>query len=329
MLERGPRFPGLGVPAEGNPAADRALLTDPRFDAWARIDADAVAALRRHPRFPDALRAFGTMVVGLYRGNRLINLITNDRGRLLFAIFAIYLHYARRADDPASGLTAARLQSLFAETGLGSPGRVKALITLMHWGGYIEDAPAARDRRIRVLQPTEKMLAVHRERWRGALGAAGLVLPEAAQGLARFDEPGFQRAYVIAQASEFQGGFRLLDHGPELQLFADRNAGFPIVLGILLAAPPEDGMPPTGAIPVSASALAKRFHVSRSQVTRLLHDAQAAGLLERSGTSEMRVRFTPRFAENFEKLFGSLLLVHAACARHALGEIEAGFASGY
>ena len=63
MLERGPRFPGLGASAE-NLAADRALLTDPRFDAWARIDADAVAALRRHPRFRDALRAFGTMVVG-------------------------------------------------------------------------------------------------------------------------------------------------------------------------------------------------------------------------------------------------------------------------
>jgi hypothetical protein len=305
-------------------SADRALFTDPRFDAWARIDADAVAALRRHPRFPDALRAFGTMVLQLYRGNRLINLITDDRGRLLLAVFAISLHYARHADDPASGLTAARLISLFVENGLGSPGRAKALIALMRWGGYLEDAPAARDRRIKALQPTEKMLALHRERWRGALGAAALVAPEAAQGLARFDEPGFLPAYVIAQASEFQGGFRLLDHGPELQLFADRNAGFPIVLGIMLAAAPDDGMPPTGAIPVSASALAKRFNVSRTQVNRLLHDAQAAGLIERSGGPEMRVRFTPRFAESFEKLFGSLLLVHAACARHALGEIGAG-----
>ena len=323
MLERGPRFPGRGASAE-NLAADRALLTDPRFDAWARIDADAVAALRRHPRFRDALAEFGTMVVRLYRGNRLINLIANDRGRALLAMFALYLHYTRRADDPASGLTAARLQSLFVETGLGSAGRAKALVTLMRWGGYVEDAPASRDRRIKALQPTEKMLAMHRERWRGALGAAALVLPEAAQAQARFEAPEFMRAYAIALASEFQGGFRLLDHGPELRLFSDRNAGFPIMFSILLSAAPEDGMPPTGAIPVSASALAKRFHVSRTQVNRLLHDAQAAGLIERSGAPEMRVRFTPRFAENFEKLFGSLLLAHAACARHALGEIEAG-----
>ena len=304
--------------------ADRALFTDPRFDAWARIDADAVAALRRHPRFPEALRAFGAMVVRLHHGNRLINLITNDRGRLLFAVFAIYLHYTRRADDPGSGLTAARLISLFVETGLGSAGRAKALIALMRWGGYLEDAPAARDRRIKALQPTEKMLALHRERWRGALGAAALVAPEAAEGLARFDESGFLSAYVIAQASEFQGGFRLLDHAPELQLFSDRNAGFPIMFSILLSAAPEDGMPPTGVIRVSASALAKRFHVSRTQVTRLLHDAHAAGLIERSGGPEMRVRFTPRFAESFEKLFGSLLLVHATCARHALAETGTG-----
>jgi DNA-binding MarR family transcriptional regulator len=321
MLERGPRF--TGSDGSANPAADRALYTDPRWDAWSRIDADAVAVVRRHPRFADALRAFATSAVALYRGSRLINLLTNDRGRALLAMFAVYLHYTRRPDDPASGLTAARLQSLFVETGLGSAGRAKALITLMRWGGYVEDAPASRDRRVKVLQPTEKMLAMHRERWRGALGAAGLMLPEAAQAHARFDEPGFLRAYAIAQVSEFQGGFRLLDHGPELQLFSDRNAGFPIMFSILLSAPPEDGMPPTGAIPVSASALAKRFHVSRTQVTRLLHDAQAAGLLERSGTTEMRVRFTPRFAENFEKLFGSLLLAHAACARHALGDIDA------
>ena len=147
------------------------------------------------------------------------------------------------------GLTAARLQSLFVETGLGSAGRAKALITLMRWGGYIEDAPASRDRRIKALQPTEKMLAMHRERWRGALGAAGLVLPEAAQGQRPVRRAGIHARLCDRLASEFQGGFRLLDHGPELQLFADRNAGFPIMFSILLSAAPEDGMPPTGAIP--------------------------------------------------------------------------------
>ena len=214
-------------------------------------------------------------------------------------MFALYLHYTRRADDPASGLTAARLQSLFVETGLGSAGRAKALVTLMRWGGYIEDAPAARDRRIKALQPTEKMLAMHRERWRGALGAAALVLPEAAQGPGPVRGPEFMRAYVIAQASEFQGGFRLLDHGPELRLFSDRNAGFPIMFSILLSAAPEDGMPPTGAIPVSASALAKRFHVSRTQVNRLLHDAQAAGLIERSGALRDARAFHPALCGEF------------------------------
>jgi DNA-binding MarR family transcriptional regulator len=74
---------------------------------------------------------------------------------------------------------------------------------------------------------------------------------------------------------------------------------------------------------VSASALAKRFHVSRSQVTALLRDAQAAGLIERSGTLDMRIRLLPRFTESFEKLFASLFLVHAACARYAHGEIDA------
>jgi len=321
MLESESHFAGSGAPARLGP--DHALHGGPRLDAWASIDAEAIARLRQHPLFAEALRAFATTVVEFYHGNRLVNMISNDRGRLFLAILALYLHYTGRPDDPASGLTAARLQSLFVETGLGSAGRAKALITLMHWGGYLEPAPASRDRRVRALQPTEEMFAMHRDRWRRALRATGLVLPDAAQACARFDEPGFLRAFAIAQAREFLGGFRPLDHGPDLQLLSDRNAGFPIMFSIMLAAPPPDGMPPTGPIPVSASALAKRFHVSRSHVATLLRDAQAAGLLVRSGTPDMRVRFVPHFIEDFEKLFGSVFLVHAACARYALGEVDA------
>ena len=288
----------------------------------AGIDAATIADLRRHPRFPDALRAIAALGVELYQGNRLLNAVFNDRGRLFLGMFALYLHFTRRAEDPGSGLTAARLQSLFVETGLGGAGRTKALIALMRWGGYLEEAPASPDRRIKALQPTQKMLAMHRERWRRVLGAAGLVRPEAAEGYARFDEPGFLRAYTIALASEVVGGFRILEQGPELKLLADRNAGFTIMFSVALAAPPGDGMPPTGIIPVSASALARRFHVSRSHVTTLLRDAQAAGLLKRSGTLDMQIRFLPRLIESFEKVFGSILLWHAASARYALDEID-------
>ena len=321
MLESEPHFAGSGAPARLGP--DHALRGGPRWDAWTSIDAQAVARLRQHPRFAEALRAFAAAVVEFYRGNLLVNMISNDRGRVILAMLTLDLHYTGRPDDPASGLTATQLQSLFVETGLGSAGRAKALITLMRWGGYIEPAPASSDRRIRTLQPTEQMFAMHRDRWRRVLGAAGLVLPDAAEGCARVDEPGFLRAFAIAQGSEFLGGFRPLDHGPALQLLSDRNAGFPIMFSIMLAAPPQDGMPPTGPTPVSASALAKRFHVSRSHVTTSLRDAQAAGLLERAGTSDMRVRFLPHFIEDFAKVFGSLFLAHAACARYALGEVEA------
>jgi hypothetical protein len=323
MLERGTRFTEASGPTDASLAADRALRTDPRWDAWASIDAAAVAAARRHPRFPDALRAFATAAVEQYRGNRLINLIANDRGRILLTMFALYLHNTRRDEDPGSGLTAARLQAMFVETGLGSPGRAKALVALMSWGGYLEPAPASRDRRVRLLQPTQRMLEMHSARWRAALRAIGLVSPEAAQGDARFDEPGFLHAYTIAYVNQFVGGFRLLDYGPELQLFSDRNAGFPIMFNILISAPPESGMPPTDAINVSASALAQRFHVSRSHVAALLRDAHAARLIERSGTTDMQVRLLPRFIESFEKLFASLFLVQADCARYALGEIDA------
>jgi hypothetical protein len=73
--------------------------------AGGELSPDAVAALIRHPRFPDAVRAALTENVRLYKGNRILNHVGYDRGRLVTAILAFYLHVAREPGDPTSGLT--------------------------------------------------------------------------------------------------------------------------------------------------------------------------------------------------------------------------------
>jgi hypothetical protein len=294
----------------------------PRSAALTRIDPTVIADFRRHPRFADSLRASAKLAIELYRGNRLVNLISSDRGRLMLSRAALYLHHTRDPDASASALTAARLQSIFVETGLGSAGRAKALIALMRWGGYLEAAPPQRDRRVKALQPTQKLLALHRARWRGTLAAAGLVLPDAAEGAARFDEPGFVRAFSIALGAGFLGGLRLIDYAPDLQIVVDRSAGLLVVLSIILAARPEDGMPPTTSIPVSASGLAQQFHVSRSQIRKFLREVEERGLIERSGELEMRIRFLPRMIESIETALAAMLVNQSTCARYALDEIN-------
>jgi len=156
---------------------------------WAGPTREEVAALRRHPRFGEAMTASMRVPLDLYHGNRILNLITNDRGRYILAIFALHLHYSRRPQDPGSGLTATRLQTMCAEQGVCSFGRAGALIRLLRWTGYLTDAPATQDRRVRLLMPTERMFEIHRERWRRQLHAVALVRPEAQEPLSSTIRP--------------------------------------------------------------------------------------------------------------------------------------------
>ena len=314
--------------ASGQEQSERGELTPKPGDApasvqgidWAGPTPEEVAVVRRHPNFAAAMQASMRVPLDLYQGNRLVNLIINDRGRYVLSMFALHLHYARRPDAPTSGLTAARLQAMCAQEKVCSFGRAGALISLLRWTGYLAPAPAAQDRRVRLLMPTDKLMAMHRERWRRQLGAVALVLPEAGDALTHFDHPAFGPAFTAAQAREFLGGFRLLNDAPEVQFFADRNAGLFILFSIALAGAPDDAVPPTRLVAISASALAKRFHVSRSHVITLLRDAVDAGLLERPG-AQNEFRMTPRLRETTQNVLATLHVFTAAAARAALDAV--------
>ena len=107
----------------------------------------------------------------------------------------------------------------------------------------------------------------------------------------------------------------LVERRAGCQFFADRNAGLFILFSVVLAGAPDDAVPPTRLVTISASALAKRFHVSRSHVVTLLRDAVDAGLLERRYAK--RVRMTPRLRETTQNVFATLHVFTAAAARGA------------
>src|SRR5262249_44651675 len=136
---------------------------------------EAVAALCAQPQFAVAMRALLADNVRLYRGNRILNYVGYDRGRLLVGLFALYLHVTRRADYPGSGLTTQRLKALCVEQDVCSAGRARAMLSLFQLFGYLARAPGG-DRRYKQLAPTAALTAFLRERWSATLGATALVL---------------------------------------------------------------------------------------------------------------------------------------------------------
>ena len=270
-------------------------------EAGPREVAEAFEVLRAHPRFAEAVRACAEHAVALYDANRLLNVVVSDRGRFLLALMALHLHRST-----PEGLTPRALRAACAAWGICSPGRVSAMLALMQWGGYLTPGPGQR------LTPTEKFMALHRERWRSQLSAAGMVAPAAAEMARRLDEADMLGRFASAQAELFFRGFRPLDFAPAIRFSAERVAGLLMLVDLAL----RHWRAPAGTpVELSVSDLSRRFSVSRPHVNGVLREAQERGLLRREG--ELAHVLAP-LTEGVTRLFGGGIAANSLCAADAL-----------
>lgn len=283
----------------------------------------AVEALRDHPGFRDAVRAWIDGLVERYSRNGLLNRVINDRGRLVGSLIALYLHFSAVSGSEESGLTAGRFQAFCVDLKLCSPGRARALLLLMRHAGYLAPEPCGSDRRRRCLAPTERLIEEQQQRWALQFEAMALIAPAGRTALEAQGRPEFTAAFVRHLGASYLGGFRLLDHAPELARLVESNAGLLVVASLLRAA--LDGAPGSDgetAVPVSISSLSARFGIARAHARNLLADAAEAGLVRRTGGSETVV-VLPRLVQAGSEFFAALLAVLAHCAQAAAEEIGA------
>ena len=278
----------------------------------------AVAALRAQPRFAQALRATASGLAAMYQGRHLLNWLMDDRGRLLFGYFALYLHFTRDAADPTSGLTPTRMKALCAELDVCSAGRAGAMLSLMRFSGYLAPDIQVVDRRQRRLVATEKLFTLLRARLRLYIGAMAPLFEDGAAMLAALDDPAVERAFVVAMVERFRAGFRLVHSAPALGLFGERNAGMLILMNLVASGAADDAVPPRRPTPISIAALARRYAVSRPHVLKLIRDASEQGFFERIGPDNSMVLFKPRLAEALENFFATVYLFMATCMREAM-----------
>jgi hypothetical protein len=278
---------------------------------------EAIAALRNHPRFEEAFAKAVAGLVDFHRGNRVVSQVLNDRGRIVFGVLALYLHFSR----DAGGFTTSRMKALCLETGLCSPGRATALLSLMRFAGYVASAPHALDRRIRILVPSERLIDDHKRRLEGEFVALSLLMPEGQLGLAHIEDRAFQGEMACCFGEAFRDGFRVLDFVPELRPLADRNAAIVMLMSLLLAREAGDTMPPQRPVAVSISELSRRFGVSRPHVLKLLRDAAALGLIRIDNAESQRIQILPPLAGALQNLMAAVLVFLAHCIRTSLRRI--------
>lgn len=280
-----------------------------------------MSSLRAHPNFLAATEQVARGLVELYRGNRLLNRILNDRGRAIFGMLALYLDAA--PDERGVGLTVTRIANLCQETGICSRGRAKAIVMLMRWGGYLEVGPdSGPNRRQKPLVPTARMISEQVLRWQRIYGAISLLHPEAEEVLARLDDSQFRKALIRQVGARFEAGFRLQDFAPDAMLFGERDAGLLIAWSLLISGTPGDTFPPSQPVPVPVAALSRQFFVSRAHVLKLLREAEEIGLIERTPSAVGSVRLLPAMHETMLNLFAAMFAGLSDAGDSAVEEVQ-------
>jgi len=286
--------------------------------------ADAVARLRAHPRFADAARMMMRNIIDIYQGNRILNQVMNDRGRVVFGALALYLHFSRDPDEAANGLTAARMKALCAETGLCSTGRAAAMLLLMRYAGYLATAPGENGARAQWLIPTERMFESQQQRMSCHLRAMSLLMSEGNDGLSHLHSRNFVGAMALQFGHAFRAGFRILDSSPALYPLAERNAGMMILFSLFQASDAQAGMTSPRPASISIAALARRFGVSRPHVLKFLRDAEALGFVTRGGPNGEQILVRPALAEAILDFVATVFLFVGQCVRNALKHTRGG-----
>ncbi len=295
-------------------------LRRPAF-AGSNFAKETLTAVRAHPAFAQAARAQMLDFVALYQGNRLLNTIVNDRGRIVVAYFCLYLHFFGLPGDPEPGLTVSRLKKICSDLGVCSPGRAETMLILMRMFGHLAAAPAG-DRRKRLLIPTERLIESVRMRWALQFKNMLPVFPELRGPIAALPDEDFMRAMIRRLGDRFLQGLRVIDHAPGLELFTDRNAGIMVLFSLMLAGEHDDGFPPQQPVRLSISGVSRKFGVSRVHVRKLLRDAAEQGYLARAGAADDDVLLLPRAIDGALDFVATAFLLVGHSAVMAADEVE-------
>jgi hypothetical protein len=274
----------------------------------------SVDEILSHPRFPSARDAFVTAILALYEYEPEVNrLVEAGRGVLFIVIMCLHARYdeADRATWPTLGLVT---RSTVAH-GVSSPRRIHSLVSQFIDAGYLEARLSPRDRRVRILTPTAKLLA-HDQDW---LVAQYLPLQMlfSKPGYARImqREAPFQLVQRLVASSFFAFGAQIMARNPVVMQFMRRDAGITILMKLMQLA---GGRGRAAREEMLYADVGKRFGVSRTHVRKVLEEAEGGGLVRLTQKGGRSVEVAPVLVQAFDRFVADSMSGHDLLYRLAL-----------
>ena len=259
-----------------------------------------------HPRFPEARVAMVREMLGLYEHDTFLNRLLLEVGRNL--VFVVMMCLDARYDESDRGTwpTLGALTRAMARFNLASPRRIADLVARLIKIGYLEQIRAVKDRRVRILRPTRRMIAQDQDWLRSHYAPLQVLFPRPGYARIMQRDHAFQRAQRLVSASFFPFAAQTMARHPIMMQFMIREGGVMIVIKLIeLAGPDVDTRRK-----IVYSDIGARFGISRTQVRKLLQDAEKSGLVRLSQEGGRFVQLTPQLLEAFDRFIADTMVGH-------------------
>ena len=278
-------------------------IADPRPD----VPHVAFDMLVRHPRLAEARKLYLDRFLAIYGGDPFLVRLLIESGRILVFVLALVLDAGQDPARPETWLTVGRLKRELAMFGLASARQIDHLIRRLCEVGYMSSRPAAQDRRVRILEPTERMRAHDRDWLAAHYAPLALLCPENDYGPILRRDPAAQMAQRYAAVTLLPVAAQMFTTFPDMLLFLNRAGGFPVIAALLQAAM-ADPASPHAAVPFAD--VGDRFGISRTQVRNLLVEAEQAGLVKLHARGGQSVEILSRLWTSHDRGMAAGMYLH-------------------
>jgi len=237
--------------------------------------------------------------MGVFPGN-----FGADAGRVTMLAVIVCLHARYAEHDRETWPTLKRLKETVASFGFASARFVDNFVARLVQTKFLELHQHPSDKRIRLLVPTELLLAWDREWMAAHFGPLALLFPEPGYPLALERNPDFQKAHGSASVPVLEGAVQVAWRNLDVVFFLTATSA----LSVLFKLCQLGGETQESSIrEADLAALTSQLGVSRSHIRNILLAAEQRGFTVRHGDKNQFVMLTPLWIAAFDRFIADSL----------------------
>jgi len=271
-----------------------------------------------HLRFPFARGEFIKAILALYEHNPFLNRLLLEAGRAVLVNVIMCLHARYDEADRATWPTLRLVTESTAAHGVASPRRIHDLVARLIETGYLEQRAVPRDRRVRILTPTQKMIAQDQDFLVSHYLPLAILFPQPGYSPIIERDPVFQLKQRLVSTSLFALSAHILARNPIIMLFMSRDVGIMILIKLMHTVGAQADAPPPVPQQISFSDFGTRFGASRTHVRKILKAAEEQNLVRLTKDGGQFVEVMPELVQAFDRFIADAMAGHDLCYNLAL-----------